>query len=327
MAHPTQREFAARLHLTKALSEETIARRSILLAEDIARIGLDDFEFCAVERITRPDTGEKYLLVEYTFGSEQFGINNAKNPFNLRATVHHMGGSGLDRGELLYLSRVFEIARTLIPDHWSNDRKLLAAVRSPAWHLATLNEIWWLARWNDFSEKELVREYRQDPRGAKRIDWRFPLNLFGKRWFLNVEVKDRLGSISDRSYNRKHAFYRSLRGDGSEDATDPRLKFCRSGADEINILAITWYDQISSELETEIQRFLDESDVIDVVAIWAPGDRVRSGWIRLFPRGTELSEKRRAFNRALRPPDAEDQTRIMRNLCPIPLATILNSAR
>jgi hypothetical protein len=76
-------------------------------------------------------------------------------------------------------------------------------------------------------------------------------------------------------------------------------------------------------LEGEIRRFLDESDTIDVVAIWAPGDRIRGGWIRLFPRGTELSEKRRTFNRALKEPDKEDQTRIMRNLCPMPFPTIL----
>jgi hypothetical protein len=327
MAHPTEKEFAARLYLTKALSAETIARRAAILAEDIARINMSDFAFCTLEPITRPETGEEYLLVEYTFGAVPFGINNAKNPFDLRPTVHHMGGSGLDRGELLYLSRVFEIARTLIPDHWNGDKKLLAAVRSPTWHLATLNEIWWLARWHDFEEKELTREYRQNPQSVKTIDWRFPLNVFGKRWFFNLEVKDRLASMSDRSYNRRHAFYRSLRGDGSEDVTDPRLKFCKSGADEINVIAITWYDQISSDLETEIQRFVDESDVIDVVAVWAPGDRIRGGWIRLFPRGTELSEKRRAFNRVLRAPDAEDQTRIMRNLCPVPLSTILNTAR
>jgi hypothetical protein len=327
MSHFTQQEFAARLRLTKALSEEAIARRAVFLAEDIARISLNDFAFCTLELITRPDTGEEYLLVEYTFGAVPLGINNAKSPFDLRPTVHHMGGSGLDRGELLHLSRVFEIARTLIPDHWSNDKKLLAAVRSPASHLATLNEIWWLARWNDFAESGLIREYRQNPQSVKTIDWRFPLNVFGKLWFFNVEVKDRLGSMSDRSYNRRHAFYQSLRGDGSEDVTDPRLKFCEGGDDEINVLAITWYDQISSDLETEIQRFLDESDVIDVVAVWAPGDRVRGGWIRLFPRGTELSEKRRVFNRALRAPDAEDQTRVMRNLCPVPLPTILSTAR
>jgi hypothetical protein len=323
MAYPIRQQIANHLRKTRALSEEAVTRRSAFLAEDIPRIALRDFSLCPLELITRPDTGEKYMLVEYKFGPVPFSVENAKDPFDLHPTVEHMGGSGLDREELLYLSRVVEIARTLIPKHWFGDEKIVASVRSPASHLATLNEIWWLARWGGFNEDDLIREYRQNPASSKTVDWRFPKAISGSEWFLNVEVKGRVGSISDRSYNRKHAFYRQVRRDGTEDISDPRLKFCKSGANEINVLAITWYDQISTELEVEIQRFLDESDAIDVVAIWAPGDRIRGGWTRLFPRGTELAEKRRAFNAVLEPPDAEDHTRIMRNICPIPLPEIL----
>jgi hypothetical protein len=325
VSYPTHEQIASHLRETLALSEKTIERRANMLAEDIPRIGLTDFRLCPVEVITRPDTGEKYPLVEYTLGAVPFSIENAQNPFKLRPTVYHMGGSGLDREELLYFSRVVEIARRLVPRHWFDDVSLLAAVRAPTWHLATLNEIWWLARWNGFEETELVREYRHNPRSKKSVDWRFPLMISGARWFLNVEVKCRLGSISDRSYNRKHHFYQQIRPDGTEDLSDPRLKFCKSSEHEINILAVTWYDQVSSELEMEIRRFLAKSDSIDVVAIWAPGDRVRGGWIRFFPRGTELLEKRYAFNAALKPPDTEDHTRIMRNVCPIPLPVVLGT--
>jgi len=321
--YPTRKEIAAYLRETRALSEPDVERRAAFLAEDILRIGMKDFALCPLELITRPDTGEKYMLVEYTFGSVPFSIENAKDSFRLRLTVHEMGGSGLDREQLLYLSRVFEIARTLIPEHWFADKKLLAEIREPGRHLFTLNEIWWLARWNHFVEHGLVREYHQNPQSTKTVDWHFPLTVWGRQWFFNLEIKGRVGSISDRSYNRKHAFYRRLHADGTEDRDDPRLKFRKSADNEINVLAITWFDQISTELEREVQRFLDESDTIDAVAIWAPGDRIRRGWIRLFPRGTEVSEKRRVFHVALKAPNAEDETRIMRNFCPIPLPSLI----
>lgn len=322
--YPTRETIADHLRETHALSQSEVEERATIIAEDVCRLGMEDFTLCPLELITKPGTNEKYMLVEYTFGRVPFSIENATNSSSLRPTVREMGGSGLDRGELLYLSRVFKIARTLIPQHWFHDKRLLAEVREPGRHLSTLNEIWWLARWNNFLETGLERECHHNPRSTKCVDWRFPLSVWGRQWFINLEVKCRVGSISDRSYNRRHLFYRHLRRDGSEDFDDPRLKFRASSDNEINILAVTWYDQISTELESEIKRFLAESDSVDVVAMWAPGDRQRGGWIRFFRRGTETTGKRQVFHAALKDPDEEDQTRIMRNICPVPLPVALS---
>src|SRR6202012_1289296 len=116
--------------------------------------------------------------------------------------------------------------------------------------------------------------------GGKTIDWQFDLSGTDASWTINLEVKRIIGSIGNKAYQKTHHFYSTVRVDGSINTDDPRLKFRRSSEHEVNVLAITWYDEISVELETEIQRFLDEDERIDAVIVWACGDRRRGGWVR-----------------------------------------------
>lgn len=233
-----------------------------------------------------------------------------------------MTGTAINREDILYLSQVCEMAHRLIPSLWINDQRLLKDVKVRTQHLDTLNEIWWLGRWAGLDEKLLEREVSIVPNSAKTIDWRF--RLFGTDLSpsINVEVKRLISSLGARAYKKNHYFYAALRADGSINKNDPRLKFKPSSEDEVNVLAVTWFDEISTELETEIQRFLDEDDKIDCVVIWAPGDRRRGGWMRFFPRFRDIPKKRQVISSLLVDPDDEDKARIIAFMFPRTLASI-----
>jgi hypothetical protein len=261
-------------------------------------------------------------VAEYEFGPVSFSLENAKDPAHVRRTVEEMAGTAINREDILYLSQVCEMAHRLIPNLWSNDRKLLQDVRVPTQHLDTLNEIWWLGRWAGLDEKFLEREVSVAPSSNKTIDWRFRLSGADLSWSINVEVKRLISSIGARAYKKNHYFYAALRADGSINKNDPRLKFKPGSEDEVNVLAVTWFDEISTELEAEIQRFLDEDDRIDSVIIWAPGDRSRGGWMRFFPRFRDIPEKRQIVSSLLVEPDDEDKARVIAFMFPRTLASI-----
>lgn len=325
--YPTLDELARYLEASRMLSPEEVARRAEFVFEDIRRLPITGFALVPPRALPVPGTDRKFLTTEYTFGPVRFDIENAKDPFSISKRVEEIGGTGLNCEDLLYLSRICEIGRTLIPDKWFNDSKLIADIREPGKHLDTLNEVWWLSRWSGFSEQELERESIICPSGTRSIDWRFPLMISGRKWFLNLEVKRLIRSIADRSYKKSHRFYTTTRPDGTLQKDDPARKFRDSLSNEVNVLAITWFDQISDELETDIEQFLVETNKIDAVLIWAPGDRRRGGVRRVFPKSRELADKRTAIHLALTEPSEEDEARIMVNLFPRTIQSILEEAR
>jgi hypothetical protein len=259
---------------------------------------------------------------EYEFGSVRFSLENAKDPSSVRKTVEEMAGTAISREDILYLSKICTLGHKIIPRLWTTDHELIESVRRSSQHLDALNEVWWLARWFGVEEKSLRREVCILPHAGKTIDWQFELPLGDASWTINLEVKRIISSIGAKAYRKDHHFYSTLRGDGSINTDDPRLKFRRSLDHEVNALAVTWFDEISGELETEIQRFLDEDDRIDTVIVWAPGDRERGGWIRFFPRFRDIPAKRRIISSLLLKPDEEDKARIIAFWFPRTLASI-----
>lgn len=226
--YPTVEALASHLRESRVLTDAAILRRAVLLAEDIRRIGMDQFALLPLRRKPMPRTDKLFTVVEYGFGPVRFSVENAKDPHSVRRTVEEISGSGLDSEDLVYFSKICEMARALIPRHWFGDDRLLANVRESGQHLSTLNEIWWLGRWNSFTEEGLEREYRLNSSSKHKIDWRFPLSIWGRQWVINLEVKCLVRSIADRSYKRRHYFYRATKADGSDDEDDPRRKFRKS---------------------------------------------------------------------------------------------------
>lgn len=230
---------------------------------------------------------------------------------------------------MLYLSKVSEIGRTLIPQTWFKDRKLFQDLAEPSKHLSTLNEIWWLSVWEGISGKSVQRDCKVCSTSRKRVDWRFALTAQQETWFINLEVKQLVHTFADRVYRKAHHFYAVSNKDGSIRVDDPSLKFKESGPNEVNVLAITWFDDISAELESEVQEFLNSTSKIDAVLFWAPGDKRRGSWYRMYPypHSRDISTKSAVLHSVLKSPDDEDHSRIMWNIFPRTIDSILEESR
>jgi hypothetical protein len=319
---PPESELARALGVTNFLSEPDIKRRAALLFRDLTRFRIEGFRLLPVRVYPASPSRPEIRVAEYEFGPVPFSLENAKDPATVRRTVGEMEGTAINREDILYLSKVCEMAHRFISTLWVNDRKLMEDVRLSSKHLDTLNEVWWLGRWAGLDEKFLEREVRLLPNSQKSVDWRFRLLCADQEWTINLEVKRIISSIGARAYRKDHHFYTTLRADNSVNKNDPRQKFQRSADYEVNVLAVTWFDEISVDLESEIQRFLDEDDKIDAVILWAPGDRRRGGWIRFFPRFREIPDKQRMLALVLLEPDEEDHARIIAFWFPRTLAAI-----
>jgi hypothetical protein len=327
MGQPTYSELVGHLTEARVLSKELVECRAAFLAEDLARIDLKGFGLLPLESRPVPGTGQNYIAVEYGFGPVTFSAQNAGDPFSVRRTVQEMSGTGIDRGDLLYLSKISEIGRTLIPNTWFNNRELLRDLADPNKHISTLNEIWWLSVWTGFLEKGLQHDCKICSDSSKRIDWRFVLSPNDKTWFVNLEVKQPVHAFADRAYRKRHRFFTSRNEDGSLREDDPSLKFRESGPNEINVLAVTWFDEISPELESGAQEFLDGTNKVDVVLLWALGDERRGTWYRMYPRFRDISEKRALLHTVLKSPDEEDRSRIIWTIFPRTIDSILEESR
>jgi hypothetical protein len=286
------------------------------------RIQIEGFRILPVQVYPASGTRPEIRVSEYEFGPVRFSLENAKDPASVRKTVEEMAGTAINREDILYLSQISELAHKVIPSSWATDDKLMQNLRVPGQHLDTLNEIWWLGCWSALNESLLRREVNLLSAGDKTVDWEFQLTTDNGMWTVILEVKRIISSIGARAYRKNHYFYATVRADGSINTDDPRLKFRRSSGQEINVLAITWYDEISAELESEIQRFLDEDDRIDAVLIWAPGDRRRGGWTRMFPILRDIPHKRQFLHSVILEPTDEDRARIIAYIFPRTLASI-----
>jgi hypothetical protein len=319
---PSEAAIAAALQATNFLPEIEVQRRARLLHQDLIRLQIEGFRLLPVQMYPGSATRPEIRVSEYEFGPVRFGLENAHDPASVRKTVEEMAGTAISREDILYLSQICTLAHRIIPRSWMTDHKLMENVRLPSQHLDTLNEIWWLGRWSGVDEKLLQREACILPRPGKTIDWQFQLVVGNATWTINLEVKRIISSMGARAYRKTHYFYSTLRADGSIKTDNPQLKFRRSLDHEVNALAVTWFDEISVEFEAEVQRFVDEDDRIDVVTVWAPGDRGRGGWIRFFPRFRDIPAKRQVASSLLLEPDEEDQARIIAFWFPRTLASI-----
>lgn len=313
---PTQIELSRHLEARNVLSPEHLRARAALLHEDISRLQIAGFRLLPIKVYPPAKPRSAIAVAEYEFGPVQFSIENAKDSMVVGRTVVEMDGTAINKEDLLYLSQVCELGRAVLPKCWFTDELLKSDLRLPTKHLDTLNEVWWLGRFRPLSDRRVEREASLHTESKKTIDWRFHVASVGGEWTINLEVKRLIGSIGAHAYNKEHHFYSADAPDGTPSRDDPRAKFRPSGANEVNILAVTWFDKISLELEAKIQRFLDECSVVDVVAVWAVGDQERGGWMRFFPRFREIWPKRKALEFALVEPNREDHERVIAYLFP-----------
>jgi len=319
-------QIHAALKMRPWIDDALVQRRAEAVFRALTATQWKQFKIEPPEGIPMSGTDKRYPVVHYTFGDQRRSVDNARNPFAVKRALSEMEGTGIDREDIHYFAKVCEIAEALIPHLWLVDAKLTKPLIESDTHLDSLNELWWLARWSQIALEETIYEPRlrkmetKSRFRRKTADWR--LRSLDD-WLINIEVKNFARAHADRTYDKVPSFYRpnGHTHQGEFDFDDPRLKFRRSSEKEINVLAVTWYDQIGSELETWIEEFLDASAFpskeaehelkgkIDAVIIWSRPDQRRDGWRRLFPRLRDISKKRDALMRFLIEPDSEDRNR------------------
>lgn len=301
------REAAGALVDDGTLSETRLARRAEWLRSDLDRIDLPGFRILPTLFVPTPEC--QIPLVEYQFETKDHDLNRA-SPDRRSWNVTSMEGSGLNRAELLYLSRVCEIGHSLIPRLWTERNELRKNVRSGTQHLDTLNEIWWLSRWQALDADSVHYEpvVCSEPenlakRKPPRIDWSF--TVLGGQFTLRLSVKNRRGTAASGALGKEVRLF----GDS------PEIPFGRmpSGESEANVLAITAYHAgaiTESEEAALVERYFKElpHPVIDAVAIAAFGNG--SYEKMFFPPNAEANLKSLVLKAIFKAPDPEDHSRV-----------------
>jgi hypothetical protein len=278
-----------------SLSDSEISRRAAFLAEDIKLIGFETFRLSARPYpLQNRLTGEfvSVPIPEYHFGETPCSIQNAENADENK--IEWFGGTGLDRGHLQFFSKVAEIGRAVIPSFWLSSAKLRTALRNPPQHLDTVEEVWWLARWEDIENIRmgvpLVEKSDRD------VDWVF--DVAPERLRVNLEVKrvksDAVRHVRDRPFNQPW-FSRFC-------ANKVLPKFRESGPDEVNVLALSLFGEIDRDVQSTVADWLvKEQHLVDAIIIASREARHRSGFDQQL-----ANEKAKRLKPYLKAPDIED---------------------
>lgn len=229
------------------LPMDVAAARAPMVVEDMATIG-----FPVVLEVHRGIAGwlhECGLRIPI-----QYHITDTGWTVNRRDPRHALEGSHLDKGDLLRLSKVCELGRSLLPDDWP--RRFADQLNNPSEHLDAVNEIWWLGRFNAPQE---VKKLDQKPQKVPSPDWSFSVRLEGTIVNLRVEVKRRCSDI------KRHLAFSE--GTNLFDKISP--KFPRRSLTELNIAAITTYSQIDNSVTEMTASWLWNEPNLDAVILWS----------------------------------------------------------
>ena len=275
-----------------SLDADTAHRRALILAEDINAIGFETFGLSA-QLYPFPGSESGVRLAEYHFGDTGCSANNAENPYENR--IEWFGGTGIDRGNLQFFSRVCEIGRTIIPSFWLADKKLRTALRNPTQHLSTLEEVWWLTRWR--SLQNIRRGVRLRSDSEKDVDWSFHISSANVR--VNLEVK-RVVSDAVR-HARPHARRFNSAWFSKFCAEEVLPKFRESNSNEINVLALSLFGEIDRDVQLVVSDWLKQQSRVDAVIIASREARRRADFDPHL-----ATEKSRILRHCFAEPDKED---------------------
>lgn len=241
-----------------SLDADTVRRRALNLAEDINVIGFETFRL-SDQLYEFPGSESGLRLAEYHIGDTGCSVNNAKNSRENR--IQWFGGTGIDRGNLQFFSRVCEIGRTVIPSFWLADRKLREDLRTPTKHFSTLEEVWWLSRWCGLQNIRRGVRLRSDSK--KDVDWSFHISNANVQ--VNLEVK-RIVSDAVR-HARPHARRFNSESFSRFCAEEVLPKFRESNSNEINVLALSLFGEINRDVQIVVSDWLKQQRQVDAVII------------------------------------------------------------
>jgi hypothetical protein len=247
--------------LREALSAAGVAyadTAAVQLLADIGRFGMSKF------RLGRKFPTELGTVVEYTFGKNAYSIENANPKRAPQFMPSDHGGTQLNSENILVFLRASELARKLAPTIWlqpSDD--LRGKITSSSQHLDTLNEFWWLSRWN--GSFEATPNFKMHSDSDLDVDWRLTWN-FGLNTFLsvNLEVKRRMDVLrtGGESLIPQDIFEAGFIKEG-------RGKFRPSQPDEINVLGITLIGEIDHEVQQQTEIWLQTRADVDAIILFS----------------------------------------------------------
>jgi predicted AAA+ superfamily ATPase len=306
------------------LTEQTLLHRARCLKEDLDELAWAEFSILPTQWVENSANGLIIPFVEYSFGKTQHDINPA-GPEAPPKAIHMATGSGLDHGDLLHFSKVSAAAHKIIPHLWLKDSRLRERLRDSHQHLAALNEVWWLSRWEGLDSGSIQMEFAMPPKPGEAlsgtrptVDWRF--TVLGGAVTINLEVKNLIGTQGVILFDKSLRLF----------AGEPEKKFQPSGDDEINVLAITAYHGgiVAREEAEMVRAWLDglKPPVVDAVLVnVAPAGNGNVNYEDhlYFPQNRNLNKKDLILKSLLRKPDKEDQSRVRLLKFPKPLERVL----
>lgn len=261
------------------LPEEIAARRAPMVTEDMAAI-----RFPLRLEVQRGLSGwlhERGLRIPI-----QYKIADTRHSIDHQDTNQALEGSHLTQGDLVRLSKACEIGRSILPNEWP--QRFAGQLRNPREHLDSVNELWWLGRFNNPENVD-----KSDKKSNKRPspDWSFTVSSGESSLRLNVEVKRRCSDIKRHlAFSEKTNLF---------DKISPKFR-CRS-LTELNVAAVTTYSSIDNTVEEMARRWIENEENIDAVVIWS--EQSSSSPALVAVTREEISDLFRTF---LSKPDAED---------------------
>lgn len=330
---PTQSELFSLLRLEAGgliqkgvLGEKELMQRASLLAQDLKVMAPVGFRLLPPRWLLPQESEINFTLVEYAFDQSGHDIDNADDPLVPKKEVSMMNGTGLDRESLLYLSKVSETGHKIIPSLWPADEELCSHLKLGPQHLDTLNEVWWLSRWQGIDEGSVEHEkvVLEKSRSSKRqkapsVDWSF--TILGGQVRINLEVKNRRGTKGSEPFSKEVYLF----------ANHPEKPFRPSKEHEINVLAITAYHgaYLSEKEEASlVATYLDslEEPVIDAVVLMVKGGTTSYEKIH-FPQNRALNKKDLILKAVFKPSSLEDHSGVGMNHFPRSLQDVLKDMK
>ena len=243
---PTLEEVILGL-LCLRLPEEVAARRAPMVVEDMAAIGFP--LSLEVERGIAKSLHQRGLRIPI-----QYHIPDTRWTVNRKDPRNALEGTHLDKGDLLRLSKVCELGRSLLPNDWPH--RFADQLNNVSEHLDAVNEVWWLGRFNDPKE---VKKLDTKTQKIKSPDWSFSVGCEGTNLRLRVEVKRRCSDTK-----RHLAFSEET---NLFDKISP--KFSQRSLAELNIAAVTTFSQIDNTVTEMTARWLENEQNLDAVILWS----------------------------------------------------------
>lgn len=233
--------------LSLRLPVEVAAKRAPMVVEDMATIGFT----------IRPTVQKGIAMWLHQRGLRipiQYHIPDTGWTVNRKDPRHALEGSHRDKGDLLRLSKVCELGRSLLPNDWPH--RFADRLNNPSEHLDAVNEVWCLGRFNAPTE---VRKLDTKSQKVSSPDWSFSVRCEGNTLNLRVEVKRRCSDIKRHlAFSERTNLFDKISS-----------KFPHRSLRELNIAIVTLYSQIDNTVEEMTAAWLNGEPHLDAVILWS----------------------------------------------------------